>query len=207
MKTLIPNPEGRLIAVGDVHGCSGILSVVMHDVAPKPEDTFVFLGDLCNRGPDTRVFDVVIAIAKVCPVYKVLGNHEEMIVAAYQGGKDEYEYWCHFGGVQTLASFGAKNAREIPEEYLQFVAECADYHESEHYIFVHAGCDPNKPMDKQYETILRWNGFNPNWPRHMSGKTVVCGHSVQKQVFDSGHLSASTPDVVLGRAEDSPQLI
>lgn len=186
---MIAATPGRLIAVGDVHGCSGILSIVIHDIAPKPDDTFVFLGDLCNRGPDTKgVLDIVMAVSKVSSVHTVLGNHEEMILAAYQGGKDDHNYWCHFGGIETLASFGVQSAKEIPIEYMQFIAGCVDYTESEDYIFVHAGCEPEKPMDKQYSTILRWNGFKPSWPRHISGKTVVCGHSVQKQVFNNGHL-------------------
>jgi serine/threonine protein phosphatase 1 len=117
-----------------------------------------------------------------------LGNHEEMILGAYQGGQSDHNFWCKFGGDKTLASYGVNHAKELPWDHLKFLADCADYLESDDFIFVHAGCDPNIPLEKNTGEILRWTKFPKEPAPHISGKTVVCGHTVQKQVLDLGHI-------------------
>ncbi|WP_390621125.1 metallophosphoesterase [Stieleria neptunia] len=42
----------RVIAIGDVHGCSIALRNLIHSIQPKQSDTIVTLGDYVNRGPD-----------------------------------------------------------------------------------------------------------------------------------------------------------
>ena len=44
----------RIIAVGDIHGCSAALDALIQAIGPRPEDTLVTLGDYINRGPDSR---------------------------------------------------------------------------------------------------------------------------------------------------------
>lgn len=179
----------RLIAIGDIHGCDNTLRVLLESINPQPEDTFVFLGDYCNRGPNTKaVIDQILALAQISTVHCILGNHEEMILAAYQGGKSDHDFWTKFGGDTTLASFGVSKAKEIPGIYLKFIADCKDYFETDDFIFVHAGCDPEKTMDKQNGGDLRWKKLNKDQTKHTSGKTVVCGHSAQKQIYDAGYL-------------------
>lgn len=178
----------RLIAIGDIHGCASILRVVLKAIDPQPDDQFYFLGDYINRGPDSKgVIDEIIALSGKCSVQTILGNHEEMLLGAYQGGKSDHAFWQKFGGDTTLASYGVTSAREIPGTHLRFIADCKDYVETEDFIFVHAGCDPNIPLDKNSGEVLRWRKFQDQ-PKHISGKTVVCGHTVQKQVLDLGHI-------------------
>ena len=42
--------EGRIIAIGDVHGCSAALAALLRAIDPAPLDTLVFLGDFIDRG-------------------------------------------------------------------------------------------------------------------------------------------------------------
>lgn len=181
---------GRLIAIGDIHGCANILRVILRDIDPQPEDTFVFLGDLINRGPDSKgVIDEIIALGEKCHVETILGNHEEMLLGAFRGGKSDHAFWCKFGGDKTLASYGAYNVKQIPGQHMLFIANCKDYLETDKFIFVHAGCDPDLPLEENNSDDLRWNRLDTeNTRKHISGKTVVCGHSVQKQIFDVGYL-------------------
>lgn len=178
----------RLLVFGDIHGCCSILKVILKTIDPKPDDTFVFLGDLVNRGPDSKgVINEIIALSEICTVHKICGNHEEMILAAYQGGKSDHQFWCKFGGIETLASYGVERAKDIPLNHLNFIADCKDYLELDDYIFVHAWCYPNlKLFDNSGET-LRWSKLPDNPAPHFSGKTVVCGHTAQKQILDLGH--------------------
>jgi serine/threonine protein phosphatase 1 len=70
----------RIIAVGDVHGCSAALAALVRAIDLMALDTLVFLGDYIDRGPDSRgVLEQVIALAARCTVVPLPGNHEEMV--------------------------------------------------------------------------------------------------------------------------------
>ena len=93
--------------------------------------------------------------------------------------------WLGVGGVQALGSYGASPGRtgtleDVPPEHWHFLQnELVDYHESEQFIFVHAGVYPDIPLDEQPDNMLFWE-FLPAAMRHESGKTVICGHTSQK---------------------------
>ena len=75
--------EGRIIAVGDVHGCAHALDALLDVILPEADDTLVFLGDLVDQGPETReVLERVIELKLRCCVVLIEGNHEEMMFAA-----------------------------------------------------------------------------------------------------------------------------
>jgi serine/threonine protein phosphatase 1 len=91
-------PEGRTIAVGDVHGCPAAPAALVRAVDPTPLDTLVFLGDYIDPGPDSRsVLEQVTALAERCTAVPLLGNHEEMLLAALEG-QPELRYRLRFGG-------------------------------------------------------------------------------------------------------------
>src|SRR2546423_12179825 len=74
---------GRTIAIGDTHGCPAALAALVGAIRPGPEDTLVPPGDYIDRGPDSRgVLDQLIALAGRCRLVPLLGNHEEMLIAA-----------------------------------------------------------------------------------------------------------------------------
>lgn len=75
--------NGRLIAVGDIHGCHVELADLLDLVAPTSADRLVFVGDLVNRGPDScRVLDLARQHRAIC----LLGNHELRLLKAFRGG-------------------------------------------------------------------------------------------------------------------------
>jgi predicted MPP superfamily phosphohydrolase len=70
--------RSRYILIGDVHGCLVELQVLIRRIALRPDDTFVFLGDLVDKGPDSP--GVVRWVRHFSTVYHVVcieGNHEE----------------------------------------------------------------------------------------------------------------------------------
>src|SRR5262249_57774024 len=76
----------RTIAIGDIHGCSAALAALVRAIEPTESDTLVFLGDYIDRGPDSRgVVEQVIALGERCTVVPLLGNHEEVMLAALEG--------------------------------------------------------------------------------------------------------------------------
>ena len=156
--------EGRTIAIGDVHGCSAALAALVRAIDPTPLDTLVFLGDYIDRGPDSRgVLEQMIALAERCMVVPLLGNHEEMLLAALEG-PSELRYWLKFGGREALASYGYRGGPEIrpadlraliPVEHLQFIKGCRDYFETVRHTFVHAYYEPDRPLHEQSWSGLR----------------------------------------------------
>ena len=76
-------PDGPLDIVGDIHGeheaLCALLDHLGYDEAGRhPQGrTLVFVGDLCDRGPDSpAVFDLVERLIKAGKAVAVLGNHE-----------------------------------------------------------------------------------------------------------------------------------
>jgi serine/threonine protein phosphatase 1 len=155
-------------------------------VKPTSDDVVVTLGDYVDRGPDSRgVIDRLIDLKKRLNLICLRGNHEQMMVEAYRGGRAEKKMWLGVGGVQTLGSYGVFPGRsgtldDIPASHWEFLQhELVDYHESELFIFVHSTVYPDLPLNEQPDNALFWE-FLPPTMRHCSGKTVFCGHTNQK---------------------------
>ena len=144
------------------------------------------------------MLEQVIALAQRCTVVPLLGNHEEMLLAALEG-PSELRYWLKFGGTEALASYGYRGGPDlrpadlralIPAEHLQFIKGCRDYFETVQHIFVHAYYEPDRPLHEQRWGGLRWASLPPVPARHCSGKVAIVGHTPQKngEVLDLGYL-------------------
>ena len=72
--------DGRVIAIGDIHGCCFALEKILEWIRPQSEDTLVLLGDYVNRGPNgPGVLDRLIQLQRECHLVALLGNHDEMV--------------------------------------------------------------------------------------------------------------------------------
>ena len=140
---------GRLIAVGDIHGCATALRTLVKVIDPRPEDTVVVLGDVFDWGPNSRdCVQQLIDLSNRCRFVLVRGNHEEMLFAALES-QSELRYWLNFGGEETLKSYPYRGGDEfIDPEHVRFLKEARDFYETDEFIFVHASYDPNKPMSR-----------------------------------------------------------
>lgn len=193
--------SGRTIAIGDIHGCSKALAALISIIAPTSNDTLVMLGDYIDCGRDSRgVLDQLVGLTRCCQLVPILGNHEEMLLAAARSRSDLKE-WLYCGGKQTLASYGVGIGaasspdnllgRMIPEEHWNFIVHCRPYYETQSHIFTHAGYLPDVPMERQPRESLRWAFVNPVTAQpHYSGKIVVVGHTTQRngEILDLGFL-------------------
>jgi len=182
---------GRVIAIGDVHGCIHALEAVLEAIAPTSADTLVFLGDLIDHGRESReTIDRIIALKSQCQVVLVRGNHEEMMMWAREG-EQGLIYWINHGGASTLSSyrFPAARLEEISDAHWQLVESCVPYYETDDFIFTHANYQADLPMAEQQGTHLRWALFEPaEMRRHQSGKGVLVGHTEQRdgEILDLG---------------------
>jgi serine/threonine protein phosphatase 1 len=123
--------------------------------------TVVFVGDVVNRGPQTKqVLDRLLAgPTRPGDQWIVLrGNHEQLMLDALTTDEPTiFQRWLKMGGVQTLASYGntAKrvtiaDARELIDlAHLEFLAGLPLTHIVGGYLFVHAGIEPGVPLHRQ----------------------------------------------------------
>src|SRR6185295_18366301 len=99
-----PTP-GRVIAIGDIHGCSVALATLLDGMNVRPDDTIVMLGDAVDRGPDSAgVINQLIALGKRTNLVNILGNHEQMLLEAV-AGEIPVQEWLYHGGAQTLDAY------------------------------------------------------------------------------------------------------
>ncbi|GIW86787.1 MAG: serine/threonine protein phosphatase [Isosphaeraceae bacterium] len=184
-------PAGRVIAIGDIHGYPAALDAVLRALEPTPADTLVFLGDYADRGPDSRgVLERLIELRRRLPIVTILGNHDEMLLAARTHPRILAD-WLDFGGDATLRSYGVDHAQDLPAEHVEMLSSCVDFYATDRYLFAHGSYDPELPLEEQPWNLLRWESIRDGPPAaHSSGRTAILGHTSQKdgQILDLGHL-------------------
>lgn len=175
---------GRLIAIGDIHGCSNALDSLLRSIEPSLDDTIVTLGDYVDRGPDTRgVLDRLLKLRDECRLIPLLGNHDQMLLE---------------NPASRIASGSPDPEDELlPQDILDdthfaFLRSCRVYYETDAFFFIHANYDPHVALDAQEVYLAMWLHFtasNPP-PPHDNGKIAIVGHSSQQsgEIVDLPHL-------------------
>lgn len=187
----------RTLVIGDVHGKLSLLDRLLEEIQYKPgTDRLVFIGDLVDRGEDSRgVVARALELRKASPelVTVIRGNHEEMMIDALSASGAEAaersELWSFNGGIETLQSYmDEEGTLNLPEEHVDFLASLPTWHEDEHAIYVHAA------MVEAADGTFIHPGQEPNnlellWSRNRrffaeyKGKLVVFGHTIAGMIF------------------------
>lgn len=174
--------DGRLIAIGDIHGCDAAFDKLLEQIQPQPEDTLVTLGDYVNRGPDSRkVLDRLLALRHECHLVPLLGNHDELLLEGMRLQEIE-------NSKSRDAGFGDE---EFSREHRRLLEDCRLYFETETHLFMHACYEHNRSMQNQDPDVLVWQRIRNKWPKpHQSGKIAVVGHTPQRsgEILDLGHV-------------------
>lgn len=175
----------KIFAIGDIHGCLGKLQTLITSIkADHQKDTLIFIGDYIDRGNSNKeVVDYVIQLKKKYKkVICLLGNHEHMLIR-YLEGEDE-DVYLENGGIVTLNAYGIsrsethrKRKSKIPPEHRRFFESLLLYHETEEYIFVHAGLMPGLPLHEQTIYDLLWIRSEFIDAEDDFGKMVIFGHT------------------------------
>jgi len=165
----------RLIAVGDIHGCLDQLKNVLGKVGPSCNDTFIFLGDYINRGPDSRkVLEFLIGFDTAFSCIFLMGNHEHMLKQYLETGNQSFIF---NGGEKTLAQYSENGVITFPQEHMLFLGRLLPFYETESHIFVHAGLKPGICVTQQDIHDLTWIREEFLSSDYDWGKTIVFGHT------------------------------
>ncbi|MEP0854313.1 metallophosphoesterase [Funiculus sociatus GB1-A4] len=71
----------RILAIGDIHGCSMAFEELIAAVDLQPEDRVVTLGDYIDHGPDSKgILNRLIALHYTGQLVALRGNHEHMML-------------------------------------------------------------------------------------------------------------------------------
>lgn len=197
---------GRLLAIGDIHGCNRKLQRLLAQIDLDPDaDRLVFIGDYIDRGPDIRgVIETIIALKETCPnVVCLRGNHEDMFINYFLEGRDEELFFANDGGT-TLSSYGltladARSGRGFPEDHLRFLASLPLSYETEAYFFVHAGLRPGISLAGQSPEDFLWIRHEFIDSEYNFCKTVVFGHTpIYRPLFEKNKIGIDTGAVYGG---------
>ena len=203
---IVSGPEGyRAYAVGDVHGRLDLLDQLLERIEADAKSAgdrktyLIFLGDLIDRGPDSR------GVVERLRTYQnpklrlvvLMGNHEEALLRLIAGETGLLDNYLVFGGAECLLSYGVdalelatqpeadalrKLARTIPANHKSFLESFADTFRFGDYLFVHAGLRPGVELAAQTQTDMRWIRQPFLDDDSDFGFTVVHGHSISRRV-------------------------
>jgi serine/threonine protein phosphatase 1 len=194
-------------AIGDIHGSlqklRELMTLCRRHADGRPA-TFIFLGDYIDRGPDSRgVVEALIELQSRQPdrVITLKGNHEAVAVEVVDGDTDP-QTWLREGGTATLRSYRVDDARDLPAEHVAWLRMLPLSYDDGERFFVHAGIDPDKPLDAQSDRDLIWirEPFLSDARDH--GRLIVHGHTPQRDGmpdFRGNRLNLDT-GAVFGRA-------
>jgi serine/threonine protein phosphatase 1 len=193
----------RTFVIGDIHGDLAALESLLGKLPSlTEEDTVVFLGDYCDRGPNVKgVLERVQRFAQESPTHTVTlrGNHEDKWVQSFEKPDLPYLVQQVNGCAATFRSFtgGPPLKPEeslapeelqrmlevdswLPWEMVAWMAQLKLFYEDEHAIYVHAGLDGKgtewKHPSESSEKSLLWMR-DPAFYANYKGKRVVFGHT------------------------------
>lgn len=211
-----PQPETTTYLVGDIHGRSDLLELSLELIDAHIGGTgstnpqLVFLGDYIDHGLTSRqVLERLMELTAEYPdnVTCLMGCHERMLLDFLSDPALRGPRWLRNGGAAALASYGIGTAQidpgsppaafqdlatrlagKIGADTQEWLAERPLSWSSGTLWAVHAGADPQRPMDEQSARVLLWG--HPEFDTTERGDGIWVAH---------GHVERAEPQIRDGR--------
>lgn len=178
--------EKSIVVIGDIHGCAQALRDLLTQVV-NTECQLVFVGDLVDRGKNFQsVLTIVHSICTepdkwgVSEAVCLMGNHERMILDAYQGY--DIDLWLRNGGQFSDYEFISNTGRwgwinSLPLWY-RHPNKIRWDEEDLNLLVTHGSVQPGVPLPSQ-------DPMNLYWGREIQGYSTqyltVHGHTICKK--------------------------
>lgn len=177
-------------AIGDIHGCAATLDHLMEKIGPSTEDTLFLLGDLIDRGPDSKgVFDLVFQwMEEGLDVKCLRGNHEDMMLKGIKDPEFDLPNWLFWGGSETIQSFDVTHPANIPKQYMSFIKSLDYFLELPDFVLVHASLNldiEDYRTDKETMLYGRSHGYSH---AKVGDKQILHGHTPKplEEILEQG---------------------
>ncbi|HNY01984.1 MAG TPA: metallophosphoesterase [Bacteroidales bacterium] len=182
---------GRQWVIPDIHGYVKTVSSLVGDlIRPARYDEIYFLGDYIDRGPGSKeVIDFIRTMEKdEYNVTTLKGNHEDVLVELYdaqvqprQGWWGSFrdrklKAWLDMGGRTTLDSFGVKQVKEIPADYIEWMRNRPHYALLDRFVLVHAGLNFRNDDPFEDQQSMLWLREYEIRPERIGGRRIIHGH-------------------------------
>ena len=175
----------KTYAIADLHGRFDLLEMALGCISKraKPPATLVTLGDYVDRGPDSRkiIERLIAGLGRhgwrlIC----LKGNHEDIMWQTCRRLPD-VDWWLTNGGGATLISYGQQEGDQadvtiVPAPHLDWVEQLPLMYVDRHRVFVHAGIDPNCPLDEQDAENVLWKIYPDDDDLGHGQRHIVHGH-------------------------------
>lgn len=178
--------KGRLIAIGDIHGCVREFEDLLNKLNLERHDRVVLLGDLVNRGPDSTG---VIALARKHARMSLLGNHELRLLNYRKTGDPTHLRKADYDTLKQLSHKDWAYLSVMPLTYYERLYAT---------VLVHGGFLPGSPWRSQpgrvvtRVQVVSEDGIPlkrseapeaPHWSELWRGPPfVVYGHTPRKDI-------------------------
>jgi serine/threonine protein phosphatase 1 len=192
----------------------------------QPDTRLVFLGDLIDPHPHrdeshdcAEVLDIAAApVSGVTETIYLAGNHDAFLLIALHASRTgtplpwDQSNWYNQGGAETAAAWGLLRSTNATPDEGALAAEIWSrmtnaqrcifesmrvYVDHDVYLLVHAGFDPNIPLEPQqaYANILNYptaqnEKSHPLWMRFKAGtdsapkgRILIHGHTPSRRAF------------------------
>ena len=179
----------RCFVIGDIHGCVRTFRRLVTEVIKLTAgDELYLLGDLIDRGPDSKgVLDFIFELRKKgFAVLSIKGNHEDMYLRA-GNSQQIMDMWLANGGRATLRSFNADGPADIPHQYHYFLRSLPYYILLKDFVIVHAALNFFRTDPFVDTEAMLWQRDCIVDRARIGGRRLICGHTpvTRKQLEDS----------------------
>lgn len=165
--------------IPDLHGRYDLLNDALAGIAAHARGetgTIVTIGDYVDKGPDSKaVVDRLLSgVGAGWNLVALKGNHDAMMVEALRE-PSKMAAWLGKGGDAALASYGGDPAG-VPQTHIAWLDRLRPMYLDAHRLYVHAGVDPEIPLDRQSEATLLWKRYPKGYADGFGKFHVVHGH-------------------------------
>ena len=182
----------RTWVIPDVHGCLLTLRTLVEDLIElRKDDTLIFLGDVIDRGPDSKgVIDYIMNLNENgTKAMVVRGNHEDYMARVYRDEQAKtglrkmlglksstYKEWMLYGGENTLESFKTLNVTEVPLKYIEWIESLDYFIRWKDFLIVHAGFNfENEDMFSDTLSMMWIREYKID-PEKLGNRKIIHGH-------------------------------
>jgi serine/threonine protein phosphatase 1 len=165
--------------IPDLHGRDDLLGEALAEISAHARGNagvIVTVGDYVDKGPKSKeVIDRLLSgMAEGWRLVALKGNHDSMMVEALRD-PSKMASWLGKGGDAALASYGGDPAA-VPHAHIAWLDQLRLMHLDAHRLYVHAGVDPDLPLDRQSEATLLCKRYPKGFSGGYGERHVVHGH-------------------------------